>query len=454
MKRLLLLPFCLAGLVRAQADSIAPDATNMSTQAATDFIKGMRVGWNVGNSLEATGGETAWSNPLVTQALIDSVKAAGFNSIRLPVAWSQFSDASTFTIKTAWLDRVEVVANYALNRGMYVVLNEHWDGGWLQPTNAAKDASNKELAAIWKQVAKRFRNYGDHLLFAGTNEVMVTNDYSTPSAEYQTVQNGFNQTFVKTVRATGGRNAYRYLVFQTYNTNINYGVSGTTVPTDPASKRLFVEVHYYDPYEFTLQDPTTYTQWGPNAPDKTKVPTWGDEAYADGQFGKMKSSFADKGVPFIVGEYGVIYRASGCESCRITWDGYITGSIIKKGGVPFFWDNGYTTDKQMGVFNRANGTQAFPAVIKAIMDNAPAKADALAPVAVSGPGLSVRREAGALHLVREGPAAMARVLDLRGRVEREFPVPSGSSSLPLGLLPQGVHILRVDGDAPLRFLAD
>ena len=227
----------------------------MSTLTAADFAKGIRIGWNVGNTLEAVNltngtyvpGETNWGNPMVTQQLIDSVKAAGFNAIRLPVAWSLFSNASTYTIKKEWIDRVEVVVNYALNRDMYVVMNEHWDGGWLQPTNAAKDEATKRLTAIWKQVAIRFRDYGDHLIFAGTNEVMKTDDYGTPSTELTTVQNGYNQTFVNTVRATGGRNAYRYLVVQAFNTNIDHAVSFFKLPTDQATKRLLMEVHFYDP---------------------------------------------------------------------------------------------------------------------------------------------------------------------------------------------------------------
>jgi endoglucanase len=107
-------------------------------------------------------------------------------------------------IDASWLDRVEEVVNYVLSDGMYVIINEHWDNGWIQPTYAQQEYVNNRLAAMWQQIAVRFRDYDDHLLFAGTNEVMVTNDYGTPIKEYYTVQNSYNQTFVNTVRSTGG----------------------------------------------------------------------------------------------------------------------------------------------------------------------------------------------------------------------------------------------------------
>jgi endoglucanase len=208
-----------------QADSIALDSTGMSNLNSYEFSKKFGRGWNLGNSLEAIGGETAWGNPKTTQRLIDSIKAAGFNSIRIPVAWSRFSDAPTYTIDTNWLARVEEVVNYALNDSMYIIMNEHWDGGWLQPTYAEQEANNERLAAMWQQIAVHFRDYDDHLIFAGTNEVLFDDNYGAPSVEYYTVQNGFNQVFVNTVRSTGGRNVYRYLAVQGFNTNIDYTVS-------------------------------------------------------------------------------------------------------------------------------------------------------------------------------------------------------------------------------------
>lgn len=361
---------------KVQADSIPPDHADMRYITSAELSKELVPGWNVGNSLEAIGGETAWGNPKITQQLIDSIKAAGFNSVRIPVGWRKYSDEKSFTIQASWLDRVEEVVNYVLSAGMYAIINEHWDGGWIIPTYAKQDTVNKELTAMWKQIAVRFRDYDDHLLFAGTNEVMFPNDYGTPKKEYYTVQNGFNQTFVNAVRSTGGKNFYRYLLVQGFNTNINFTYSYFTMPKDVDDKRLMIEVHYYDPWEFTIREDNVITQWGKYATDSKKTVTNANEAYADGQFKKMKTKFIDKGYGVVLGEYGVIARLNlGSAALNDEYEGYrkyyiqyITNSIFKFGLVPVYWDNGGTGNFGMGIFNRNDGSKAYPEIIKAIMD--------------------------------------------------------------------------------------
>jgi endoglucanase len=358
------------------SDSIAPDQTEMRNLSSIELAKEMVPGWNVGNSLDAIPTETNWGNPLISQRLIDSVKAAGFHAIRIPVAWSShFSNAATFTIDSTWMARVEQVINYVLKDSMYAIINEHWDGGWMIPADTEKVYVNNRLAIMWKQIAIHFRDYGDHLLFAGMNEVMFPNDYGTPKPEYYAAHNSFNQTFVTTVRSTGGRNVYRHLAVQGFNTNIGFTVSGFIIPTDVTQSRLMVEVHYYDPYNFTINTSTGYTtQWGNNATIKTD--TWANESYADAQFQSMKTNFIDKGYAVILGEYGVVARlnlgttalnASFARYRRYYMD-YITRSLERHGLVPFYWDNGYTGDLSMGLFNRSTGAQAYPDIIKAIVD--------------------------------------------------------------------------------------
>ena len=336
---------------------------------SVELTKRMGIGWNVGNSLDAIGGETAWGNPLITQQLINSVKAAGFKTIRLPVAWSKFSNEANFTIQTAWMDRVEQVVNYALNADMYVVMNIHWDGGWMQPTNAQSAYVNNRLKIMWTQIATRFANYDDRLLFAGTNEVMVDGDYGTPTAEYYTVQNSFNQTFVTTVRATGGKNATRHLVVQGFNTNIDHTVNFAKIPTDTVSNRLMMEVHYYDPYNFTLNTSSNITQWGKIATNPSATETWANESYTDAQFQKMKTNFVDKGIGVILGEYGVVSRTNVAdhETYRNYWNEYITKSAYSRGLVPVYWDNGYGGNGGMAIFDRASGAQLYPNLIQAIV---------------------------------------------------------------------------------------
>jgi len=229
---------------------------------------------------------------------------------------------------------------------------------------------------MWKQIAIHFRNYDDHLILAGTNEVMVNNDYGTPREEYYTVQNSFNQTFVRTVRSTGGRNYYRYLAVQGFNTNINHTFNYFKMPLDVVPKKLFVEVHYYDPYNFTLNGNSAITQWGKYADKPANTETWANESFADGQFQKMKDKFVANGYGVIVGEYGAMARLNlGSSDLNTSYAGfrryyiqYITQSMIKHGLVPVYWDNGGTGNKSMGIFNRKTGEVVYPELVKAIVN--------------------------------------------------------------------------------------
>lgn len=348
---------------------IEPDPSNMSDMTGVQLAANMGTGWNLGNTLEAIGGETAWGNPMASKQLVDAVKAAGFNTIRIPVSWSNFSDPANFTINQSWLNRVEEVVNYALDNDMYVIMNEHWDGGWMQPTNAQQEYVNNRLAVMWKQIATHFRDYDYHLIFAGTNEVMVEGNYNTPTSEYYTVQNSFNQTFVNTVRATGGRNAYRYLAVQGFNTNIDHTVAFAEIPEDVTANRLLMEVHFYDPYNFTLNESSTITQWGSIATDPALTETWANESYVDAQFQKMKTNFIDEGVGVILGEFGAIVRTDvpGSETFRLYYLDYVATSARTHGLVPVYWDNGFIGNHTMAIFNRNTGELIYPDVRDAIM---------------------------------------------------------------------------------------
>ena len=350
--------------------AIPPDSTGMSSLPSIQFADQMQIGWNLGNSLESIGGETNYGNPLVTKQLIDSVKAAGFDAVRIPVAWSKFSNETDFTIDATWMSRVEEVVNYALDNDLYVIMNEHWDGGWMQPTYADQEYVNNRLEAMWTQIATHFRDYGDHLLFAGTNEVLVEGDYGTPTEEFYTVQNSFNQTFVNAVRATGGKNVYRYLVVQGFNTNIDHTVSFAEIPEDVVSDKLMMEVHYYDPYNFALNENSDITQWGNDAEDPSKVDSWANESYVDSQFQKMKTNFIDEGVAVILGEYGAISRTDveGHDAYRQYYDQYITQAAAQNGMIPFYWDNGFAGNHGFALFDRADGTVLETELLKGMLD--------------------------------------------------------------------------------------
>ena len=363
-------PFLLAlsSLPLALAARTAQAEAPMRELTSLELSRLMGTGWNLGNSLEAIGGETAWGNAATTQALMDAVKAAGFKTVRIPVAWKQFADAND-VISPRWMARVAEVVGYAQKAGLFVKINLHWDGGWMQPTRARQAEANTRITRFWTQIGRHFEGHDDTLLFAGTNEVMVEGDYGPPKPEYVEVQNGFNQIFVDAVRATGGRNAVRHLIVQGFNTNIDHTVAHAVMPRDSARDRLMMEVHYYDPYEFTLDEKSALWQWGAGAKDPKATAPWGNEAHADAQFAKMKRHFIDRGIPVILGEFGAIQRTDrpGSEPYRIAWNRHIARSARAHGLVPVYWDNGVTGQHGMGLFDRRTGAQVHPELISALL---------------------------------------------------------------------------------------
>jgi len=344
----------------------------MRAMTSLQVSQEMAPGWNLGNSLEAIGGETIWGNAPASQALLNAVKAAGFNSVRIPMSWKQYADSND-NIRADWMARVTEVVNYARNAGLYAVINIHWDGGWMQPNYATQAMANARITKFWTQIANNFKNYDDHVLFAALNEVMVDGDYSQPTYEYYTVQNGFNQTFVNAVRATGGNNASRHLVVQSYNTNVDWAYQFFTVPTDSAANRLMLEVHYYDPYDFTINtgNNDTIWQWGSIATSAANTETWANEGYVTAQFDKMNQRFiSGMGIPVLIGEYASVARLSvdPSQQYRTYWDQYITGAARQRGLVPFYWDDGYSGNHTMGLFNRSSGAQYYPSLTSTIIN--------------------------------------------------------------------------------------
>jgi len=367
-RRFALFAAVVAGLALA---GCASTGTGMRDLTSVQLAKQMSPGWHLGNSLEAIGGETAWGNPPTTQALMDAVKAAGFKSVRIPVAWAQYADADD-NISPTWMARVAEVVGYARKAGLTVMINVHWDGGWQQPVYTKQAHANARLKKFWTQIATHFRDHDEHLLFAGTNEVMIEGDYGRPKPEYVAVQNGFNQVFVDAVRATGGNNARRYLVVQTFNTNIDWGYDHFVVPGDALPGRLMVEVHYCDPYNFAINADSPIWQWGAIANNPAVTDAMANEAYVDAQFQKMKSRFVDAGMAVVMGEYAAMYKKEHdpAGTCRTYWAQVVTKSAVRHGIVPMWWDNGYPGNREMGLFNRATGAQYFPDLISTIVISA------------------------------------------------------------------------------------
>ena len=339
------------------------DKTGME-QDAPELMKNIKIGWNLGNSLEATGGETAWGNPATTLAMIDKIREMGFNAVRIPCAWDQYlSDETTYEIKSSWLSRVKEVVDYCMQNGLYAILNIHWDGGWLEndiPNGYSEEVNNKQKV-LWTQIATYFRDYDEHLLFAGCNEPNVEDeDDMATLLKYE-------QTFVDAVRATGGKNVYRNLIVQGPSTDIDKTMQYmTSLPVDVTSNRLSVEVHYYSSWQFCgMENDESWGKafyfWGE---ENKKYATgtyegrWDNicgEDYIKSQFQKLKEKFTDQGVPVIIGEFAAVRRTlpdqqaqEGHDLSRAAFDKCVVREANARGLVPFYWDRGD------GVLDRKN----------------------------------------------------------------------------------------------------
>lgn len=374
--------------------------TGDMSKTAMDIAALMYPGWNLGNTMEAgnsannwknagIGSETLWQSAKTTQQLIDLVKASGFKSVRIPCSWvmGHITDAEACTIDADWLARVHEVVDYCIKNDLYVIINQHWDGGWIEHDGLTAatdvDATKAKLTKIWTQIANSFKNYDERLIFAGMNEpgvgagdanaLLGTADLANRIAEYE-------QTFIEAVRATGGNNAKRVLVVQGPNTNIDNTVAHNYMAKlhDSATDRLMIEVHFYDPYQFTDMSEDKdwgkyYLYWGKNNQggdaDRTADAKY-NEDYVEAQMKKMKTNFFDKGYPVLIGEFGANQRlvigkdAVHDASVKDYYKAVVT-SAINNGCVPMAWDtNG--NYPSMTIFNRAGASVSNANMLESI----------------------------------------------------------------------------------------
>lgn len=367
------------------------DTTSFEDLNQSQIVEAMGPGWNLGNQLESVTDnvpeETNWGNPVITEKLIQSVKAAGFKSIRIPVSYfAKIDDDKDYTIDSKWLDRVQEVVDYCIKNDLYAVINIHGDGyntidgSWLLCNGKNQTEIKKKYKKVWKQIAERFKNYDEHLLFESMNEEF-DGSYSEPNKEYYQNINDYNQIFVDTVRKTGDNNTKRWLIIPGWNTNIDYtaGDYGFKLPTDQyrdksidkEEQRIMISVHYYSPWDFCGGENCVITQWGNEADDPSKTSTTCDETYMKNQLNLMKTTFADKGYPVFIGEYGSIDKTS-YDSENEYYRAYFARKLCqlsrKNGCIPMYWDNGYNGVHGFGLFDRTTCEITQPVIIDAIME--------------------------------------------------------------------------------------
>jgi endoglucanase len=329
----------------------------MTVTSATDLVAQMKVGWNLGNTMDATGAsdlsaETSWGNVTTTKEMIDTVKAAGFNVFRLPVSWgTHMSD--DYTVDSEWMDRVQEIVNYGIDNDMFVILNTHHEE-WYMPTKANVDDDLVEIEALWTQIAERFKGYDEHLIFEGLNEPRLrgSNAEWSGTDEAREIVNQYEKKFVETVRATGGNNADRCLMITPYAASSSaVNMEALELPED--SDKLIISIHAYLPYSFAL--------------DTTGTDVYDENDTSIRQlFENLKYYFLDKGVPVIIGEFGSVNKYNTEDRVKCVTD-YLT--MAKEYGVPcVWWDNGTIVGdgENFGLLSRSEYSWNFPDIIDAI----------------------------------------------------------------------------------------
>lgn len=376
---------CLAagGAALAGAEFTVADVTaeqqDMPQNDALAFTQSMKAGWNLGNTFDATDCdwlsnkllyESAWCGTLTQPELFDALKEAGFGAVRIPVSWHNHVSGDGFTIDADWLARVKEVVDYALERGLIVILNTHHDidTAYLYPDSEHLESSEKYLTSIWTQLAEAFADADEHLVFESMNEPRLVGTnvewYLNPrdDACKDAVQciNALNQAFVDTVRAAGGSNATRYLMVPGYDASLDGATnSGFTLPQDSADNHIIVSVHAYTPYAFALQDGGQSTFDINSRQDRSEI---------DSLMQKLYKTYIANGIPVVLGEYGSRDK-SGNLQARADFTAYYVASATASGIPCFIWDNNAFTGsgELFGLLNRKTFTFAYPEIVDSIM---------------------------------------------------------------------------------------
>lgn len=396
---------CLLSVMSYAEDDLSADLKSFDDKNQKQIVYDMGAGINLGNQFEAVGAdgypsETAWGNPVITKELVKQIHDSGFNTIRMPVSYFlRIGEGPDYTVEEAWLDRVQEVVDYAYDLGMYVIINMHGDGyytinnSWLllgnyddiNPNKFATDeeyqqALEKEQARIdamadkyekvWTQVAKRYKDYDEHIIFESMNEMQSKQTGTTFAKIFYPVLNRLNQTFVDTVRKTGGNNSKRWLLIPGWWASLDKITNdslGFVIPTDNykdssiTENRLFLSIHFYEPSDFCLTETAATTKWN-SASGYSNI---------ESQFKQAYQKFTSKGYPIIIGEFGAVDKSafdSENTACREAYYNAVSKAAKQYGLVPVVWDNGYTGNYGLALFDRSKAAVKYQQIINGVME--------------------------------------------------------------------------------------
>ena len=378
--------------------ALVASTTAFALPKAAEIYPKMGLGYNIGNTMEAPAGPTTWGNPFPTEELIDSVKAAGFTTVRIPTAWYSHSNAAAidsnktkpvpngdeYAISEGWMDSVKMVVDWCIKKDLYVILNIHYDWGWLEQHigTSVDEKVNARQENFWKQIAEKFKEYDEHLLFASANEPGMNQpganngDTFKGDESYTKTLKVYHETMIKAVRNSGGNNATRTVIVQGMNTdeNLTHTQLKNNIPDDPAGKGYMMgEFHFY-PYQFSLMEEDAswgkcFYYWGDGNLSSTDAQhnatkgAYASPEYLDSVFAMLHKDFD---MPMIVGEFGAIKRLNLTGDnlklhlkSRAAFYGKVAEASKKNGFVPVVWDTGFEGDNNMTIIRRQDGNKGI-----------------------------------------------------------------------------------------------
>lgn len=337
------------------------------------FRENLKVGYNLGNTLDADPQpskwfkpkddldyETSWGQPVTTPEIINTLVERGFNVIRIPVTWFPHMEEDG-TVRELWMNRVQEVVDYVINSGAYCILNVQHDtgarngrtdgAGWIKADIDVYETTTVKFQYLWKQIAERFRDYDEHLLFEAFNEILDDDDEWGDPAKTSafTAITKLEQDFVDVVRATGGNNEYRNLVVNTYGAgHTQKKLDNFQVPQDKHRGHLLASIHSYDPYNFC------------NNNDEWNIYVFDDacKKEIDEMFSMINNAFNNLGIPYIYGEFGAIDDEEKEMGERVKYAQYMTQKFQDYGTTGLWW---------MGLFDRNEMEWYEPEIVSAIM---------------------------------------------------------------------------------------
>jgi len=324
-----------------------------------ELVHDMKLGWNLGNTLDAPDGETTWGNPMTTKAMIDQIRDAGFKTVRIPVTWyKHLGSAPDYTINAAWLDRVQQITDWVLADGMYAIVNTHHDEWVSLMPGVDQAAISAELSKIWTQVATRFRDYDDHLLFETLNEPRTKDntEWTGGTHDARVILNGYNAAAVQAIRATGGNNAQRFIMVPTHGANSSDTcVADLVIPNNDS--RVIISLHTYYPWSF-CGDAAGTAAFG----------TAADLSAMNSELDRIASITVQQGHAVVIGEWASLDKNN--TAARTTHAQAYAAAVRQRGMLPVWWDNGAIGNNGMGIFNRAALTWFYPTIRDALVTGA------------------------------------------------------------------------------------